>query len=82
VIFGRRSSRAVERSLSPSVLSLLLVLRLVRMALLIVLFFLVLGLIVAVGSPETGPIEKPVLMVGIVGLLAASIPVHRIGARP
>jgi hypothetical protein len=82
VTFERSSSRAVERSLSSSVLSLLLVLRLVRMALLIVLFLLVLGLIVAAGSPETGPTEKAVLIVGIVGLLAAGIPVHRIGARP
>lgn len=57
------------------------VLRVVRFALLVVLFFLVLGLVVAAGSPWTGPIEKPILVVMAVGLLAASIPVHRIGTR-
>jgi hypothetical protein len=57
------------------------VLRVVRFALLLVLFFMVLGLVVAAGSPETGPIEKPILAVMAVGLLAASIPVRRIGAR-
>jgi hypothetical protein len=57
------------------------VLRVVRFALLLVLFFLVLGLVVAAGSSETGPIEKPILVVMAVGLLAASIPIHRIGAR-
>jgi hypothetical protein len=57
-------------------------LRLVRIALLVALFFLVLGLVVAVGSPGTGPIEKTILAAGIVGLLGATIPVHRIGVRP
>jgi hypothetical protein len=57
------------------------VLRVVRFALLLVLFFLVLGVIIAAGSPETGPIEKPILAVVAVGLVAASIPIHRIGAR-
>ena len=57
------------------------VLRVVRFALLLVLFFLILGVIVAAGSPETGPIEKPVLVVLAIGLLAASIPIHRLGAR-
>ena len=55
------------------------VLRLVRPALLVVLAFLVLGLVVAVGSSETGPIEKSVLALAIVGLLAAGVPVRRIG---
>jgi hypothetical protein len=57
------------------------VLRLVRFALLGVLAFLVLGLVVALGSPETGPIEKPVLILAIVGLLAAGVPVRRIGSQ-
>jgi len=60
----------------------LIVLRLLRVALLIVLFFLVLGFIVAVASPDTGPAEKTILVAGVIALLAASIPVHRIGARP
>ena len=57
------------------------VLRFVRFALLVVLAFLVLGLIVALGSPETGPIEKPVLVFAIVGLLAVGVPVRRIGSQ-
>ena len=57
------------------------VLRVVRFALLVVLFFLVVGLVIAAGSSETGPLEKPILAVMAVGLLAASIPVHRIGTR-
>ena len=57
------------------------VLRIVRFSLLLVLFFLVLGLIIAAGSPDTGPIEKPILAVMAVGLLGASISVHRIGTR-
>ena len=57
------------------------VLRLVRFAQLVVLAFLVLGLIVALGSPETGPIEKPVLVLAIVGLLAVGVPVRRIGSQ-
>jgi hypothetical protein len=57
------------------------VLRIVRFALLLVLFFLVLGSVIAAGSPETGPIEKSILAVTAVGLLAASVPVHRIGTR-
>ena len=57
------------------------VLRLVRFALLAVLVFLVLGLVVALGSPQTGPIEKAVLALAIVGLLAAGVPVRRIGSQ-
>ena len=57
------------------------VLRLVRFALLAVLAFLVLGLVVALGSPQTGPIEKAVLALAIVGLLAAGVPVRRIGSQ-
>jgi hypothetical protein len=57
------------------------VLRVVRSALLLVLFFLVLGSIIAAASPETGPFEKPFLALMAIGLLAASIPVHRIGSR-
>jgi hypothetical protein len=57
------------------------VLRIVRLALLVVLAFLVLGLVVALASPETGPIEKLVLVLAIVGLLAAGVPVRRIDSQ-
>ena len=57
------------------------VLRIVRLALLVMLAFLVLALVVALASPETGPIEKPVLALAIVGLLAAGVPVRRIGSQ-
>jgi hypothetical protein len=57
------------------------VLRLVRFALLVVLTFLVLGVIVALGSPETGPIEKSILVLAIGGLLAVGVPVRRIGSQ-
>jgi hypothetical protein len=57
------------------------VLRLVRFALLAVLAFLVLGLVVALGSPQTGPVEKAVLALAIVGLLAAGVPARRIGSE-
>jgi hypothetical protein len=57
------------------------VLRLVRFALLVVLAFLVVGLVVALASPETGLIEKPVLALAIIGLLAAGVPVRRIGSQ-
>jgi hypothetical protein len=57
------------------------VLRLARIALLAVLVFLVVGLVVALGSPQTGPIEKAALALAIVGLLAAGVPVRRIGSQ-
>jgi hypothetical protein len=57
------------------------VLRVVRVLLLLVLLLLVLGLVVAAGSPETGPVEKPVLAVMAIALLGAAVPIHRIGAR-
>lgn len=54
-------------------------LRLVRVALLVVLFFLLLSIVIAFGGPSTGPSEKGVLVVAFLGLLALAIPVHRIG---
>ena len=56
-------------------------LRLLRFALLIVLAFLTLGLIVAIGGSETGAFEKVVLGLGVVGLVALAAPVRRIGAH-
>jgi hypothetical protein len=58
------------------------VLRLVRFALLVVLTFLVLGLIVAVARPETGEVEKVLLVAATAGLLFLAVPVRRIGAHP
>jgi RsiW-degrading membrane proteinase PrsW (M82 family) len=52
----------------------------VRLALLVVLFFWILGFIVAAGRPETGPIEDVVLIALIGGLFALAVPVRRIGA--
>jgi hypothetical protein len=53
--------------------------RLIRVALLVILFFLLLSSVVAIARPETGPLEKGVLAVGFVGLLMLAVPVHRIG---
>lgn len=52
-----------------------------RLALLIVLCFLVLSLVMAIGRPETGFLEKVVLGAAVVGLLSLTAPVHRIGRR-
>jgi len=54
-------------------------LRLVRAALLVVLFFSLLSTVVAFGGPNTGPWEKGVLVGVFLGLLALAVPVHRIG---
>ena len=42
--------------------------------------FLTIGLVVALGRPETGPIEKAVLAVFAIGVIVASAPVRRIGS--
>ena len=54
-------------------------LRLVRVALLVVLFFFLLSTVVAFGGSATGPLEKGVVAVVFLGLLALAVPVHRIG---
>ena len=56
-------------------------LRLARLVMLVALFFWILGLVVAIGRPETGPAEDIVLVGLVVGLFALAIPVGRIGAR-
>lgn len=54
--------------------------RLVRVALLAVLFFLLLSTVVAFGGPSTGGRgRKGVLVFAFLGLLALAVPVHRIG---
>jgi hypothetical protein len=55
-------------------------LRFVRFGLLVVMTFLVLGLVIAVGTPETGPLEKAVAALAIVAVVAAAGPVRRIGS--
>jgi hypothetical protein len=46
-------------------------LRLVRFVALVVMTLLVLSLVIAVGAPETGPLEKAVAALAIVALVAA-----------
>jgi hypothetical protein len=53
---------------------------LVRLVLLVVMTFLTLGLVIAVGTPETGPLEKAVAALAIVAVVAAAGPVRRIGS--
>ena len=57
-----------------------MVLHVVRIALLVLMTFLTIGLVVALASRETGPIEKIVLAVFVIGVIAASAPVRRIGS--
>ena len=57
-----------------------MLLRVVRTVLLVVMTFLTIGLVVALGRPETGPIEKAVLAVFAIGVIVASAPVRRIGS--
>lgn len=54
-------------------------LRLLRVALLVILFFSMLSAVIAFGGPGTGPLEKGVLIVVFLGLLAFAVPIHRIG---
>ena len=54
-------------------------LHLVRVALLLVLFFLLLSTVVAFGGPGTGALERVALAAVFVGLVALAVPVHRIG---
>lgn len=54
-------------------------LKLIRAALLVVLFVFLLSTVIAAGGPTTGPLERAALVVVFIGLLALAIPVHRIG---
>ena len=53
--------------------------RLLRIALQLVLFFLLLSLVVAVGSAETGTVEKVVLIAAGIALVWLASRVRRIG---
>jgi hypothetical protein len=57
-----------------------MLLRVVRTVLLVVMTLLTIGLVVAMGRPETGPNEKVVLAVVVIGVIAVSAPVRRIGS--
>ena len=57
-------------------------LRLLRFPILLVMTFTVLSLIIAVARPETGPAEKLILSLAVVGVLFAARPVHRLGSGP
>jgi hypothetical protein len=56
------------------------ILRLLRSAILGALCLLTISLVVAIARPETGPIEDVVLVGMVVGVLALTVPAHRIGA--
>jgi hypothetical protein len=57
-------------------------LRYVRIALQIVLFFLLIGVVIGIGSGDTGAAEKVVLVMIGLGLIWLARPVRRIGAGP
>ena len=54
--------------------------RLLRLALQVILFFLLLSLVVALGSAETGVVEKVVLVGVYAALVSIASRVRRIGA--
>lgn len=56
--------------------------RLLRLALQVVLFFLLLSLVVAVAATETGFVEKVALIAAGVALVWLASRVRRIGAPP
>ena len=56
--------------------------RLLRIALQVVLFFLLLSLVVAVAAAETGPVEKVALITAGILLVWLASRVRRIGAPP
>jgi hypothetical protein len=58
------------------------VLRLLRIGLQVVLFFLLLSIVVAIGAVETGLVEKAVLMAAGLALVWVASRVRRIGAPP
>jgi hypothetical protein len=57
------------------------VLRLVRLAILVVLTLVALSLVMALARPETGGIEKLFLASGVLVLILGAAPMRRIGAR-
>jgi hypothetical protein len=57
-----------------------MLLHVVRLVLLVVMTFVTIGLVVALAGPYTGPVEKVLLAVLIIGVVVASAPVRRIGS--
>jgi hypothetical protein len=57
-----------------------MLLRIVRLVLLVVMTFLTIGLVIALAGNNTGPVEKVLLAVVIVGVVAVGGPVRRIGS--
>jgi hypothetical protein len=55
-------------------------LRLLRIAIQVVLFFLLLGVVVALGDPNVGAVEKAAAVAMGVGLVWVAVPVRRLGA--
>ena len=53
--------------------------RWVRIALQVVLFFLLIGTVIGLGSPDTGAAEKAVLAVVLIGLVVLGARIRRIG---
>ena len=53
--------------------------RWIRIALQVVLFFLLLGTVIGLGSSDTGAAEKAVLAAVLVGLVLLAVRIRRIG---
>ena len=56
--------------------------RLLRLALQLVLFFLLLGVVIAIATPQTGAFEKGALFLLAAGLVWLASRVRQISARP
>jgi hypothetical protein len=54
--------------------------RLLRLALQAVLFFLLLGAVMAIGAPETGVLEKVALVVIAAGLIWVAVRIRHFGS--
>jgi len=57
-------------------------LRLLRLAILVVMTFMALSFVVAIRRPESGPVEKVVLAAFVLGLFFAAGRVRRTGSQP
>jgi tryptophan-rich sensory protein len=55
-------------------------LRILRMGVLVVMTFMTLSLIIALARPETGPIEKGLLVAAVVAVVLAARPVQRLAS--
>jgi hypothetical protein len=55
-----------------------LMLRLLRIAVLLIMSLVVVSLIVAIATPETGPAEKAILGIAAIGLVVAAGPVRHV----